>query len=377
MDINALSQALDKYTADTTAKVADAVEQVRELQDSFDRIEARLNRPGTGASARGGNGDLRDVYAAIGNFTKSGDNSDLMALSVANDEAAGYLVSPQLSEVMTKRIFDESPMRALVRTVEIGDGGSFQEPIDTDEVGAEWVGEEEDRTPTTAPKVQLLNVELHEIYSHQTVTQRLLDDSRFNIGEWVIEKIGGKFGRADGTAITVGTGFKMPKGFLTYPTDTAGDFTRARATLQHVWSGADNTVTADALKNTFWALRSGHRKNAAWVMSSATANVLDRLKDGNGDYIWRSGMTSGAANSLLGKEVHFSEDMPAATTLGALPIAFGDFKAGYTSIERPGLKLLRDPFTAKPSVVFYAYRRSGGAVNNFDAIKLLKVGTGE
>jgi HK97 family phage major capsid protein len=146
MDINALSQALDKYTADTTAKVSDALDQFRDLQDSVDRIEARMNRPGFGGGNRSGvSADLGEVYAAISGFTRSGDESGIRALSVSDDTAAGYLVSPQLSEVMSKRIFDQSPIRRLVRIVEIGDSGSFQEPIDTDDVGAEWVGEEEER----------------------------------------------------------------------------------------------------------------------------------------------------------------------------------------------------------------------------------------
>lgn len=379
MDINALATAIDGYAADTAAKIADTTDKIDELQGSYDRIEARLNRPGSGFSnfKHNNDGNLHEAYAAIGNFARSGDDSGIRALSVSDDTGAGYLVSPQLADAISKRIYDQSPIRQLVRVVEIGDSGSFQEPVDTDDVGAEWVGEEEERAPTTAPKVGLLNIPLDEIYALQPVTQRLLDDARFDVGAWVIEKIGDKFGRADGAAMTVGSGHKRPRGFLTYPTDTADDFSRAKQTLRHVWSGSATSITADALRDTYWALRAGHRKDAAWLMSSATANSIDRLKDGNGEYLWRAGMTSGASNSLLGKEVHFSEDMPAVTTAGALPIAFADWKRFYTAIERPGLKFLRDPYSSKPNVVFYCYRRSGGAVSNFDAAALVRIGTGE
>src|SRR5690606_14736804 len=148
------------------------------LQDSYDRIEARLNRPGAlGGNRSGAPGDLTEAYAAISNFTRTGDDSSIRALSVSDDTGAGYLVSPQLSDAIAKRIYDQSPIRQIVRVVAIGDGGSFQEPVDTDDIGAEWVGEEEDRAPTTAPKVGLLDIPLQEIYALQPVTQRLLDDA--------------------------------------------------------------------------------------------------------------------------------------------------------------------------------------------------------
>jgi HK97 family phage major capsid protein len=277
---------------------------------------------------------------------------------------------------MSKRIFDQSPLRKLIRVVQIGAGDAFEEPIDNGEVGAEWVGEEEARPATTPPKVGMLNIPLDEVYSLQPVTQRLLDDAGFDVGNWILQKISDKFARADGLAFTSGSGHKRPKGFLTYPTAEEGDFERAAHTLQHVWSGGAATITADALKDLFWSLRSAHRQNAGWVMSSATANRIDRLKDGNGNYLFRPGMTAGAPNELLGKPIEFSEDMPGVGA-GTLPIAFADWKAGYTAIERPGLKFLRDPYSSKPHVLFYAYRRVGGAVSNFDAVKLLKVGTGE
>ncbi|WP_108460213.1 phage major capsid protein [Devosia naphthalenivorans] len=379
MDMNALATAFEQNHAATTAALADLKKElgeVHDLRDSLDQIEARLNRPGNGGVGNRVSGDLKAEYAAIGSFARTGDLDDIKALSVADDPGGGYFVHPALSDTMSKKIFDSSPLRKLVRVVQIGDGGSFEEPIDHDEVGAEWVGEEEARPETKAPKIGLLTIPLMESYSLQVVTQRLLHDAGFDVGEWIVSKMVDKFGRADGRAFTTGDGHKKPTGFLSYPTNAEGDFERASATLQHVWSGGATTITADAVKDVYWALRSDHRQNATWVMSSATANRIDRLKDGAGNYLWRAGMTAGAPNELLGKPVEFSEDMPGVGA-GTLPIAFADWQRGYTAIERPGLKFLRDPYSSKPHVVFYAYRRVGGAVSNTDAIKLVKIGTGE
>jgi HK97 family phage major capsid protein len=213
---------------------------------------------------------------------------------------------------------------------------------------------------------------VNELYALQPVTQRLLDDASFDIGKWVEGKIADKFARSEGTAMVTGNGIGRPRGFLAVPTDVADDGTRAWGKLQYVVSGAAASIVADALRNQYWALRAPHRKNATWLMASATANLVDKLKDSAGDYLWRNGMTSGAPPSLLGRPVEFDENMPAVGA-GTFPIAFGDWLRGYLIVDKAGIKTLHDPYTSKPNVLFYAYRRIGGDVANYDAIKLMKI----
>lgn len=99
---------------------------------------------------------------------------------------------------------------------------------------------------------------------------------------------------------------------------------------------------------------------------------MDLLKDGNGDYLYRPSVTVDAPPTLLGRPIYISERMPAIGA-GTYPSAFGNFTAGYVIAEKPGVRFLRDPFSSKPNVLFYAYRRVGGAVVDTDAIKLLKI----
>jgi HK97 family phage major capsid protein len=364
----------------TTTKQA-----VTELTERMDELEKKAARP------RLGNGDdpkaitpeqARQERKALGTYARTGDETELKAMSVGVDPDGGYTVAPVLSNAMTTKLWDQSPVRRLARMETITVGDAFEEPIDNSESGASWVGEAESRAATTTPTLGYIRVPVQEIYASQKITQRLLDDSRYDLGSWLEGKISDKFGRSEGTAYVSGDGVKRPRGFLTYDTDSAGDATRAWGKLQYVVSGdASGFVTpsstvspADALKNLYWALRAPYRANATWLMSSATAGTVDKFKDGQGNYIWRDGVTAGAPPSLLGRPVEICEDMPAVGA-GNFPIAFGDFKKGYLIVEKAGIKMLRDPFTDKPHVIFYAYRRVGGGLANSEAIKLLKIST--
>jgi HK97 family phage major capsid protein len=103
----------------------------------------------------------------------------------------------------------------------------------------------------------------------------------------------------------------------------------------------------------------------------ATAGTMRKLKDNDGRFLWSDGLAAAEPARLLGYPVLIVEDMPDMSP-GAYAIAFGDFAAGYTIAERPDLRVLRDPFSAKPHVLFYATKRVGGDVSDFAAIKLLR-----
>lgn len=370
----------------TEKKVAKLVEDAlapfrKQTEDSakqMTEIEKKLNRlrvAGAGGDAE--KGDLDAERKALGEFVKTG-NPDVFAdvarkdMSVGSDPDGGYFVLPAMSTSMINRIFDQSPMRRLARVQPVSTGDAWQEPIDKDEADAEWIGETSDRPKTATPQVGMLTVPLNEIYANARVSQRILDDSFQNIGTWVEGKIGDKFGRREGTAFVNGDGIQKPRGFLTYATSTDGDFTRASNALQYVISGDASTITADALRDMFWSLRAPHRANASWLMSSAAAAIIDKLKDDDGRYLWRNSEAAGVPPTLLGRPVEFAEDMPGVEA-GTFPIAFGDWQEGYLIIDRPGIKMLQDPYTAKPHVMFYGYRRVGGSVANTDAIKLMKI----
>lgn len=347
-----------------------------------DEIEKRLARMasfGGSAGMKAGGTVTSEAAAALGAFVRRGDEAELKAMAVGADPDGGYLVSPALSESLIVKSFDVSPVGRLARRVTIGAGDAYEEPIDADEAGAAWVGETAARPATTTPELQLLRVPVHELYSLQPVTQRLLDDSRFDVGAWVTEKISSKFAREFGAAFVRGDGVARPRGLLSYPTSTLADGVRPWLTIQHVNTGeaasfpaATTTVSpADCLIDLVHALRAPYRPNARWTMNRTTAGVVRKLKDSEGRFVWADAR-EGQPATLLGYPVELDEEMPNVQA-GAFPIAFGDFQAAYTIVEKPGVRLLRDPYSSKPNVLFYAYGRIGGGLANGEAIKLLRV----
>jgi len=204
----------------------------------------------------------------------------------------------------------------------------------------------------------------------------MLDDAAFDVEACLADEIAHEFAKAEGTAFVTGDGTNKPKGFLSYATANTGDQARAFGTLQTVVTGVANDLPAsapqDKLLDLVHALRAPYRQGAVWVMNSGTLARVRKFKDSNGAFIWQPGLVTGQPDTLLGYPVVESEDMPDIGA-NALPIAFGNFRAGYVIAERSETSILRDPFTNKPYVNFYATKRLGGAVSNSEAIKLLKI----
>lgn len=303
--------------------------------------------------------------------------AEVKAMSVGSDPDGGYVVMPVRSQAMVTRLYNESPIRRLARVETMETGDAWEEVVDLDEAASSWVGEAETRPTTATPRIGLLRVPLCEVYANPKVTQKQLDTAYLNVGQWLDNKIADKFARGDGLAFVSGNSPSRPRGFLTLTNTTETDFNRAYGKLQYTASGAAATLgttdpaSSDNLRKVMWSLRAPYRRDAVWLMNSNTASVIDRLKDGQNNYLWRPGQTAGAPASLLGYPVEIDENMDDIGA-NANPVAFGNFKLGYLIVERPGMKLLQDPFTDKPNVLFYATRRVGGDVANSDCIKLLK-----
>jgi len=334
----------------------------------------------------GGNRTQTDAgpeFKAINGFVRSGgpdwaQDTEIKGMSIGSDPDGGYLVLPAMSSGMTTRLFDMSPMRRISRIETVTKGDAFEEADDRDEAGATWVGELESRPDTETPQIGMIRIPLEEIYAQPKASQRLLDDTDRDLGAWLEGKLSDKFGRSEGDAFVNGDGIKKPRGFLTYDKVTTADSARPAGKLQYVASGTASafpgTTPGDVLKNLMWSLRTPYRQGAVWLMNTSTASVIDSFKDANNNYIWRNSMAAGEPSTLLGYPVEIDEGMPNIGA-GTFPVAFGNFKLGYCIVDRPGIKLLRDPYTDKPNVRFYAYKRVGGGLANDDAIKLLKIAT--
>ena len=213
-----------------------------------------------------------------------------------------------------------------------------------------------------------------ELYANPSATQAMLDDANFDVEEWLAREIAAEFAKAEGAAFVNGDGINRPKGFLQQATSAAGDASRPFGTLQHVASGAAGDFGSnpqERLIDLVQALRAPYRQGASFVMNAATLARIRKFKTSDGAFVWQPSLAAGQPATLLGYPVVEAEDMPDVGA-NALAIAFGNFRAGYLIAERSETVILRDPYSNKPFVNFYATKRVGGCVSNSEAIKVMK-----
>lgn len=297
---------------------------------------------------------------------------EVKALSAGSDPDGGYAVTPDMSGRIAQLVRETSPMRQAANVVTIGTD-ALEGIHDLNEATSGWVGETEARGETAAPRIGEYRIPVHEQYAEPRATQKLLDDAMFNAEEWLAGKIAERLSRMENESFVNGNGVRKPRGFLTYAAGAPS--ASAFSVIEQVPTGksADfaDTDPGDALISLVYALKSAYREKAVFMMKRGTLAEVRKLKDGDGNYLWQPDFQLRQGGTLLGFDVVEAEDMPAIAA-GSLSIAFGDFSAGYQIVDRQGLRILRDSFTAKPYVKFYATKRVGGDVVNFEAIKLLK-----
>lgn len=309
-------------------------------------------------------------------YVRCGDDDGLRglelegkSLSSAVNSDGGYLVDPQTSEAIQSVLRSASSLRAIANVVNV-EATSFDVLIDTTDLAAGWATENDPTAETGTPTIDRISIPLHELSALPKASQRLLDDSAFDIEGWLAARIAEKFARAEGAAFISGDGVEKPRGVLAHAQVDNGSW--SWGTIGTVPSGTAGSVgNGDAIIDLVYTLGAQYRANGVFVMNSRTVGAVRKLKDGDGRFLWTDGLGAAQPARLLGYPVLICEDMPDIAA-DATPIAFGDFGAGYTIAERPDVRVLRDPFSAKPHVLFYATKRVGGDVSDFAAIKLLR-----
>ena len=306
------------------------------------------------------------------NSQKYKGNMEKYALSVDSNVDGGYTVFPEFAGKIMGRVFETSPMRAIA-SVQTISTDSWEIIDDNDEAGGEWVGERQARNETTTPTLDKRSIFVHEMQASPRATQKLLNDSIIDMEAWLAEKVADKFSRMENTAFVSGNGVLKPRGFLTYDNVTT-PLTYEAGKIEQISSGVNGEVTADSLIKITEYLKSEYDSNAKWVMNKRAFGQILKFKNGISNYLFSPNLDKGAGQpfDVLGKPVIIFNDMAEPST-GSLSIAYGDFRRGYQIIDRQGISVLRDPYTAKPYVVFYTTKRVGGDVLNWEAIKILKL----
>lgn len=408
--VKGLNQVFTEFKAlnDENQRKRDVVleEQMKAMQERMDQLQAvadravleakrRSNMAGAGdpeadldrkaqqwllsldPSRRGrvtsfGAAEMAQYKAAFCEYVRSGDMTEGKAMTVGSDPQGGYLVPPDLSGRMVEKAFETSPIRAYASVQSIS-GDTLVGTYSTDEASVTWTGEQQVATEST-PTVGQYSISLDEVSAQVRASQRLLDDALVDVEAWIVNKIGDAIARAENAACVTGNGIAKPRGFLEYPNSTD-----LKVGIEQFATGASGAFAAtpnaaDVLLSAIYGLKSQYRRNGTWFMNSTTMGLARKMKDSEGRYLWSEGFGAGQPPTLLGYPVAAFEDMPDPSA-GSLSIAFGDMRQAYQMVDRPGVSILRDPYSAKPNVLMYARKRIGGAVINGEALKLIKFAT--
>ncbi|MEP3299360.1 MAG: phage major capsid protein [Pseudoruegeria sp.] len=378
-DVSAVQNALNGFVSDIktlNSKLETRMQKQEERLTMLDRKTTTVKRP----ILAGGSSEAPHKKA-FNAYLRSGEDDGLRGLvleekSLSSGVAAegGYLVDPETADTIKSTLSSTASIRAIANVVQV-EATSFDVLVDHTDIGAGWATETSSVTETDTPQIDRISIPLHELSALPKASQRLLDDSAFDIDTWLAGRIADKFARSEAAAFIGGDGVDKPTGFLTH--STVDNDVWAWGNLGYVATGEDGDFDgakpADAIVDLVYALGAEYRANASFVMNSKTAGAVRKMKDADGRFLWSDGLAAGEPARLMGYPVLIAEDMPDIGN-DTTAVAFGDFGAGYTIAERPDLRVLRDPFSAKPHVLFYATKRVGGDVSDFKAIKLLKFG---
>ena len=288
------------------------------------------------------------------------------ALMVGVDPDGGYTVTPEMSARIIQKIFETDPIRGLAATESITTG-AIEWMVDWSEATAGWEEETVSGTETATPDFKKKRIPVHIMYAKPRVTQLLIEDSGINIEAWLANKIAEKMGRVEAAAFVSGTGVGQPRGFLTYANGT--DYGQ----LEQIPMLGATSILADGLINVKYSLKEFYLGRGTWLMNRLTVAEVMKLKDGEGQYLWKPGMIAGdAASSLLGLPLRMATSMPVIAA-SSLSVVLADWAESYMIVDRLGVTVQRDPYTVKPFIEFYTRKRVGGDVVNYEAMKIGKV----
>jgi HK97 family phage major capsid protein len=299
------------------------------------------------------------------------------ALYSSSDPDGGFFVPVEMDSTISRVQQTYSPMRALA-SVRSTTAAAMEKLHDVGGATSGWVGERTSRTETNTPELSKLTWATYELYAEPRATQTILDDAAYPVQQWLADSVGISFSEKEGDAWVRGDGVAQPRGYLSYPkvADASWAWGKVGFLVTGVAAalsdGSNNGV--DALINVVTALKPAYLPNASWKMSRATQGVVRKLKDGDSNYLWQPGAQAGIPASLLGYPVAV-DDNEDAIGANKFPIGFADWKQAFRIVDRIGIRVLPDPYTAKPYVKFYTTKRVGGGIEDFEAIKLLKCST--
>lgn len=375
--VDKINAAVEELKSAFNDKIAELSKAAKSASNDNDEIEAKaaellgFERKAFDTYLR--RGDHEAMRAAV----KKADELELKDLSTVIAEDGGYMVLPEYEADMIDIILETSPIRQIANVKEIG-SNELKIPVNKKGATAAWVSELATRNATDTSNVEQVSFKPHEIYALPLVTLSMLEDAEFDVEQWLTEDVTEAMVNAENTAFVNGDGNGKPRGFLNQT--IVADASWAWGKIGYIASGASGAFAgsgngADALINLVYAFKAALRPNLDWVGNKGTLAAIRKIKDGDGNYIFKDAITeSGLVTRVLGYGFTEAEDMPAMAA-DSYSLALGNFDKGYLITDRIGLQVRRDEVTAPGFVKFHFRRRTGGDVRDYQAIKVMKFAT--
>ena len=376
----------DAQIAEIKAGITDPTREttLQNLNSAVTAMQAQMTDIAVKAAAfemGGGNKVDKDVEAhakAFNQFFRKGVDAGLRDLEVQarlttqSDPDGGFVVPYEMEQAIDRVLGKMSAMRSLATVRPIG-ASNYKKIVNKGGTSSGWVGESGTRSETNTPSLVGLDFPVMELYAQPAATQTMLDDGSMNIESWLADEVSIEFSEQEGDAFINGNGVSKPRGILSYDMVANASYVWGKTGYIKTGAAADfaSTAPTDNLIDLIHSLKRGYRQNGSFVLNDLTVSKIRKFKDVDGQYLWQPSMQMGEPSRLLGYPAETDDNMPDVGA-SAYPVAFGDFKRAYLVIDRIGIRVLRDPFTSKPNVLFYTTKRVGGGIQNFEAIKFLK-----
>jgi len=352
---------------------------LEETKSRLDRAMLAAARPQLSSDTREDDRMMREHKAAFRAYMRNGESAGLKqleekAMSGSSGPDGGYLVAPPVERDILRRLANISPIRAVATVREISTS-TYRKAFSLTGPATGWVAEADLRPQTNNQQIVDMSFPAMELYAMPAATQNLLDDAAVDIEQWIASEIDTVFAEQEGNAFITGNGANKPTGLLAYPKVAQASWSNGKTGYLTTGVAANFAASnpSDNLVDLIYSLRAGYRQNASFLMSRKTQALIRKFKATTGEYLWAPPASLGAPSTLMNFPVIESEDMPDIAA-DSFSIAFADFRRAYLIVDRRGIRVLRDPYSAKPYVLFYTTKRVGGGIQDFDAVKLLKFG---
>ncbi len=351
-------------------------EKIKKLNDALDyqknkisELETAFNRPEI--STKNSDENYYQDKTSLESYLKKGIDGNYFSEKKSLSSDGSFLLDNTTSKNIIKTIESNSIMRQLAsvekistHALEIIKDNDNQDAGWVESKTAKWVGETDDRPETQISKLDRQVINAHEIYAQPKITQKLIDDAKIDIVKWIIEKISSSFAKVESYAFINGRGNTEPQGILRANNNS----NKQSFTLPQ------KDFLADDIIKLYYSLPAQYAARGSFLMHRNMLQIIRSFKcPTTGHYIWSPGLTLGSPDTLLGAPVYESPDMPLPAD-NATVIAFADFKEAYKIVDRANINIIRDPFTHKPFIKFYATKRIGGDIVNSNAISFISFG---